>query len=274
MASGRAALRPRSRSMRTKAARMGLIASELCDSDKVRCIQLRRYYSRARVGGSFGRRRRAHQLLRFLVERLRLARGPAQRLLQHAPIDVETGRDALSLLERQPIEVLAPHELFNGKRALGIEPERFERLAAECQRRFVGFPQLEAHALGNELQSMTTIIGAHVKLRSGEFGPHEIDDSGRGGTVVDADGDNARLACPGSAQHVEACAVTIVDLETEASGLPDHFWIAVDGGNVDALCQQALRDELAKPSPANDEHRTARIGEILGVALRRPREAT
>ena len=102
---------------------------------------------------------------------------------------------------------------------------------------------------------------------------NEIDDAARGLAVVDADGDQPGLDGARRAQDVEPGAVAVIDLEAEAGGLLNHLGIVVDGGDVDALRQQALGDDLAEAAEADHQHRAARVGEIVGLAFGRPREA-
>ena len=61
----------------------------------------------------------------------------------------------------------------------------------------------------------------------------------------------------GGAQHVEPRAVAVIDLEAEAAGRLDHLGVVVDGGDVDAFGEQALRHDLAEAAEADEQHRAA-----------------
>src|SRR4029077_16412484 len=111
-----------------------------------------------RQEGSLRRRAPAHDLLRFGVERLCFARGFAQRLLHHDGVEnIEAGCNAFSLLQGEALEVALAYELLDLGGALRVEPERFERLPSEAQRRFVGLAQLELDALGDERERMAAV---------------------------------------------------------------------------------------------------------------------
>jgi hypothetical protein len=122
---------------------------------------------------------------------------------------VHAGGNALCLLQRRPIEVFASHEPFKRKCTPGIDPKRFERLATECDRRFVCLTQLVAHALGEKLQQVAPIVRVHVKLCSGKSSPSKIGDAARGIAVVDADRDQPQLDRSRRAQDFESYAVAI-----------------------------------------------------------------
>src|ERR1700737_1793670 len=96
-------------------------------------------------------------------------------------------RYAFRLLQRQAVEIATAPEFFDRERPLGIEPERLERLAPECERRFIGLAQLEANALGDERKRMPPVIGAHVKLAAGKFRLQKIDNAARAIPIVDGD---------------------------------------------------------------------------------------
>ena len=102
--------------------------------------------------------------------------------------EIEAGGDALGLLHDEAIEVAAAHEILDFGSAVRIDPDPFEGLATEAERRFEGLAHLELNALSDKLQAVAAIVGTHVELRAGKLGVNEVDDTARGVTVVDADG--------------------------------------------------------------------------------------
>src|SRR6266540_5338617 len=116
-------------------------------------------------------------LLRFRIERCDLALRLAERLVHHARSQqVEPGGYALGLLQGEAIEVAGADEVLDRGGALRIEAERFERLAPEDERGFEGFAQLKIDPLGDQLQGVAAVEGAHVELAAGELGMHQVDD--------------------------------------------------------------------------------------------------
>src|SRR5262249_56030044 len=97
-------------------------------------------------------------------------------------------------VQEQAIEIAATNEFLDGGRPLGVEPQRFQRLTSEYERRFVSFAQLEIDPLSEKLQGVPTIERAHVKPCAGELGLNEIDDTARGLGVIDAHRDHPCLA--------------------------------------------------------------------------------
>ena len=87
--------------------------------------------------------------------------------------------------------------------------------------------------------------------------------------IVDADRDQPRLLEAGGAQHVEPRAVAVIDLEAEAAGDLDHVGVEVDRRHVDPLGEQKLRHDLSEPAEADHQHGAVRVGEVVGLALRR-----
>ena len=118
---------------------------------------------------------------------------------------------------------------------------------------------------------MSAIVRAHEQFGVGELALDQIDDLIGDLGLFDADGDQARAAGTGGAQHIEAGAVAVIDLEAEAAGALDHLDVAIDDGHVHALGQEKLRDHLAEAAEADDQHRAAGVGEVvrggLGLAI-------
>src|SRR5262245_10224328 len=104
---------------------------------------------------------------------------------------IEAGRNAFGLLQRQAIEIAPAHELLDLAGALRVDADRFERVAPELERGLVGLAQLELDALGEQLQAVPAIVGAHVELGTGKFGLNEVDDAAGSVAIVDADRDQA-----------------------------------------------------------------------------------
>src|SRR5262249_13315536 len=140
----------------------------------------------------------ADDLFGFRIERSDLARRRAERFVYHSRAQqVEAGGYPLGLLQDQAIEIAATDEFLDGGGALGIEPQRLQRLMSEYERRFIGFAQLEIDPLSEKLQGMSPIERAHIKSCAGKFGVSEVDDTARGlgGLgVIDAHRDQSRLA--------------------------------------------------------------------------------
>src|SRR5436305_13678603 len=181
------------------------------------------------------------QVSRLGIERPDLARRFAQRFLCHLRAQkIDTSRDPLGLLQGEPIEITTAYELLHVRSALRIELKRLEGLAAKCQGRLVGLAQLELNAFAEQLQGVATVIGAYVKFRAGKFGVNKIDDAAGRFPVVNADGDEPHLDRSGGAQHVEAGAIAVIDLEAEPCCLLDHQRIVVDRGDIDSFGQQTL----------------------------------
>src|SRR5215813_6223939 len=136
----------------------------------------------------------ADDLFGFRIERPDLARRFAERHVYHARAQqVEAGGYPLGLLQDQAIEIAATNEFLDGGRPLGVEPQRFQRLTSEYERRFVSFAQLEIDPLSEKLQGVSPIERAHIKSCAGKFGVNEVDDTARGLAVIDAYRDQSRL---------------------------------------------------------------------------------
>ena len=135
-----------------------------------------------------------------------------------------------------------------------------------------GLADLEGHVALDEIQRMAAVIGADIELRLREFLLRQGDDAVGGGAVGGADQDGAGTAGAGGAQHVEAGAVAVIDLEAEAGGGADHLHIGLDGGDGEAACQQGLAGHLAEAAEADDQ-RVAMQGFGTLDALHRGRGA-
>src|SRR5262249_53967585 len=125
-------------------------------------------------------------------------------------------------------------------------------LTSEHECRFIGFAQLEIDPLGEKLQGVSPIERAHIKPCAGKLGVNEVDDTARGLAVVDAHRDQLRLAPPCRALDVERGAIAVIDLEAKASGALHHFWIVVDGRDIEAFRKQALGNDLAEASETDN----------------------
>src|SRR5215831_16425073 len=116
----------------------------------------------------------AYDLFGLRIERPDLARRFAERLVYHARAQqVGAGRYPLGLLQDEAVEIAAADKFLDCCRPLGVEPQRFQRLTSEHERRFVGFAQLEVDPLSEKLQGVPAIERAHVKLCAGELGLNE-----------------------------------------------------------------------------------------------------
>src|SRR5436853_5078047 len=107
-------------------------------------------------------------LLRFLVERLALPLRLAERrhpraLAQH----VDAGVDALGLLHGDAVAVARADEVLHDLRAVGIEPDRLERAAAELHRGFERLAQLIVDVAREQLQRVAAVVGARENLGAG-----------------------------------------------------------------------------------------------------------
>src|SRR5262249_59897414 len=106
----------------------------------------------------------ADDLFGFRIERSDLARRRAERFVYHSRAQqVEAGGYPLGLLQDQAIEIAATDEFLDGGGALGIEPQRLQRLTSEYQRRLIRFAQLQVDPLTAKLQRMSPIERAHRK---------------------------------------------------------------------------------------------------------------
>src|SRR5947209_788481 len=136
---------------------------------------------------------------------------------------VAARRYAFRLLQPQAVEIATAHEFFDRERPLGIEPERLECLAPECERRFIGLAQLKAHALGDERKRMPPVIGAHVKLAAGKFRLQKIDNAARGIPIVDADGDKPHLARASGPKSIVTAAIAMRTPDARSSNTPKEL---------------------------------------------------
>ncbi len=114
---------------------------------------------------------------------------------------------------------------------------------------------------------MAAVVGAHEQGDARKFRPNEIDDVERGFRIVDAERDHTHLAGARRPQHIEPRAVAVIDLEAEPGRGLDHLRIVVEGGDVDAFREQALRHDLAESAESDEQSRAAHAVEIVGVAL-------
>ena len=192
--------------------------------------------------------------------------------LDHARKDqFAAGGDALDLLEAEAFEIAFAHVIPDVDRAFRRQPERFERGAAELQRRFEGLAHLVIHALGEQFEAVAPVEGAHVKFQVGKFRPRQFDNPAGCQSVIDADRNQPHIgAADRGAQHVEPQAVAVIDLEAEPAGALDHLGVVIEGDDVDRFREQALRHDLPEAAEADDEGGAADLVEVVGLRAAAP----
>src|SRR5258706_13783381 len=98
---------------------------------------------------------------------------------------------------------------------------------------------------------MAAVVGAHEQGDARKFRPNEIDDVERGFRIVDAERDHTHLAGARRPQDVEPRADAELDLEAEPGRGLDHLRMVVEGSNLDASRNRALRHYRSE-SPESD----------------------
>ena len=97
------------------------------------------------------------------------------------------------LLDRDAIAIAIADEVLDDRGAVRVDADGFQRLAAELHGGFERLAQLVIDVLGEQLQRMAAVKGAHEDLRTGKLGLHQIDDAVGLLLLVDADRDQPRL---------------------------------------------------------------------------------
>ena len=101
---------------------------------------------------------------------------------------------------------------------------------------------------------MFAIERAHQQLGLGELVGDQFDDAIGILVVVDAHRDRTRGPRARRMQHIQAGAVAVVDLESEALGVMDHVHVVVDDGHIHIARQQRLTRHLAEATEADQQH--------------------
>src|SRR5690606_20547924 len=140
--------------------------------------------------------------------------------------------EAVALLQHEPGDVAPTNVLRDEPCRLRVHSEPLQRGAAELQGRFEGLADLEVDLPVHERDRVRSVDGAYEGAGAGEFGMDDLGDLQGGGRIVDADADDIRRTRAGRAQHVEARAVAVIDLEAEAGSAADAVDVAVDHRHV------------------------------------------
>ena len=123
-------------------------------------------------------------------------------------------------------------------------------------------------------QACAAVVGAHEEFYARKLGAHQVDDAVGGGALVDADRDQPHLGGDRGAQHVQARAVAVIDLEAEAARM------VIISGSLSmvktsiSFGQQALRHDLAEAAEADDQRRAGTPSRLSGSGSGASRPAT
>src|SRR5439155_13911370 len=144
-------------------------------------------------------------------------------------------------------------------------PQAFMALAFEPEGRFIGFFPLEIGSFWHGVAAVAPVERAHVKLCGGKLRLNKVNDPACRLAIIDAYRDEPRLSGARRSQDVEPGAVAVINFEAKPSNALEHLRIVINRGDIDAFRKQALGHDLTEASKADNQHRTASIGEVIGL---------
>ena len=141
-------------------------------------------------------------------------------------------------------------------------------MLAEGHRRFERLAHLVVDAGLDQAQRVPAVERAYIQPGLGKLVLGQLDDAIRQCRLVDADQDRVGPARARRAQHVQARAIPVVDLEAEIAGGADHVDVRVDDRDVDVTRQQRLADHLPEAAEADDQYATGEARRLLDAVHR------
>src|SRR3954464_11104903 len=108
-----------------------------------------------------------NDLVSLRIERPRAALRLAERR-HRRPFaqQIDAGVDALGLLDRDAVVVARADEILDDRRAVGIDADRFQRLASKAERGLERLAHFELDVPGEQLQRVAALLRTRAHLRA------------------------------------------------------------------------------------------------------------